>query len=546
MRWLVGLCCVVASGCVSFPSARLVVTPGLREELAAPVVCGPMGFRRVPLQSRWGEFVRITVASPVVLRGSVLVHANGSPGEPRAWTTADGNLVVESRFENLDPDGRFALERSRPIDLTISGLEAPNGGTCEGAVFTVEQGELVPSIDERWWIAELERRGGPELAARREAVRREQDARRQAHYAAWEQRQRVEVSAELALEQERRREEHYAAWDARHVVVGADVSCSSGVCGGVAPSVASSVGSSCASGVCGGVASSVASSSSVVVPSCASGACVGVPAPVDVRGATACASGACGVPPSVASSSSAVNPSCASGVCGGVPPNVGGAVVVATASCVSGACDGAPSSVASSSSVVSPSCAAGGCDGAVVVGATAPSVVPSGDVGGAVACASGRCQTDVGFAAGATCAATVSAGTQLANTEQVSWSLCSGSCARGAAVASAPSEWRELPVDTSWAQPVVGQVSAEWAQPFPVTLEPVVVSTESRVAVAAPTVVAPAPPPAPVCDADCSARAGFSVALPALFQVMLNAGALMPTMPPPGTQHAAVPASERR
>jgi hypothetical protein len=87
---------------------------------------------------------------------------------------------------------------------------------------------------------------------------------------------------------------------------------------------------------------------------------------------------------------------------------------------------------------------------------------------------------------------------------------------------------------------------AEWSQPFPPTLEPVVVSTETRVAVAVPQPApAPAVVPAPTCDDDCASRAGFAVALPALFQVMVNAGALMPTMPPPGTQHAAVPAARR-
>jgi len=211
MRSLVVCSALSLLGCVSFPSARLDVTAGVREELKAPVVCGPMGFRKTPLQSRWGESVRVTVRSPGVLRGSAFVHANGEAGETRSWSTEQGELVVEARFENLDPDRRYLLVREQPIDITLTGLE----GACEGAVFTVEQGELVPDIDERAWLVELERRGGPELLARREAARLAAEARRQAHYAAWEARQQVEISAEVVVTQNALREAHYAQWEAQ-------------------------------------------------------------------------------------------------------------------------------------------------------------------------------------------------------------------------------------------------------------------------------------------------------------------------------------------
>lgn len=71
-------------GCVSFPHARLIVDQGARELVKGPVVCGPLGFRKVPLQARWGEYVRVTVAAPGALRGTVLVHANGVAHEPRS------------------------------------------------------------------------------------------------------------------------------------------------------------------------------------------------------------------------------------------------------------------------------------------------------------------------------------------------------------------------------------------------------------------------------------------------------------------------------
>ncbi len=192
-------------GCVSFPRAGLLQGSARVEVVQGPVVCGPLGFRTVPLQSRWGEYVRVTVAAPGALSGSVLVHANGVAQSPRTWSSESvGALVVEARFPNEDVDARFALERDRPIDITLTGL----AGMCEGAVFTVEHGALVPSIDERAWIVELERRGGPELAARRELARVAAEERRQAHYAQWAVRPRVEASVEV-------RQAHYAQWEAR-------------------------------------------------------------------------------------------------------------------------------------------------------------------------------------------------------------------------------------------------------------------------------------------------------------------------------------------
>ena len=59
---LVGACGLL--GCVSFPHAQLLHGTTTLEVLTGPVVCGPVGFRKVPLQARWGEYVRVTVAAP--------------------------------------------------------------------------------------------------------------------------------------------------------------------------------------------------------------------------------------------------------------------------------------------------------------------------------------------------------------------------------------------------------------------------------------------------------------------------------------------------
>ncbi len=159
-----------ASGC--FRNAKLATAREAVETFNAPVKCGPMGFRRIPVEARFGEYVRLTVASPVPLSGSVMVHAAGLAYPARVWTSEGDGLVVEARFENTDPDLPSALRATQPIDVTIADLTATNGGSCEGAVFTLEHGRLIPPTSDAVWVAELERRGGAELAARREARRR--------------------------------------------------------------------------------------------------------------------------------------------------------------------------------------------------------------------------------------------------------------------------------------------------------------------------------------------------------------------------------------
>lgn len=276
-----GLVLLAFSGCVSFPYAHLVSAEAQLEAVKSPVVCGPIGFRKIPLQARWGEYVKVTVAAPGALKGTALVHAGGVALEPFAWSTeTTGALVVEARFPNEDPDRRFVLERERPIDVTLTGLE----GTCEGAVFTVEHGVLVPTIDERAWMAELERRGGPELAARHEAARVEAEARRQAHYALWESRQHVEVSAEVVAQAEVIRQQHYAQWEARRSEIesllppggegqGEGVTASAEVGGDI--SVASSCGGSCAGSSAGGA---VAVAAVTTTPASCGGSFPGSPA----------------------------------------------------------------------------------------------------------------------------------------------------------------------------------------------------------------------------------------------------------------------------
>lgn len=230
MRSLV-LSSVVALTCGCL-AERAALVPDARRVLTtpAPVVCGPMGFRRVPLQARWGEYLRVTIRSAAPLAGAARVFADGHPlplvrwhAGPRWRPFAETSLVVEERegtvelgspafpgplasayeavvidaaFPNEDPDARAALSATSPIDVTLSGLE---GASCEGAVVVVEQGALVPTVPEEVWLAELERRGGAELQARREAARRAADERRQAYLVELERRAVARREARVAL-----------------------------------------------------------------------------------------------------------------------------------------------------------------------------------------------------------------------------------------------------------------------------------------------------------------------------------------------------------
>ena len=508
-------------GCVSFPNAHLLQGQTAFEVVTGPVVCGPVGFRKVPLQSRWGEYVRVTVSAPSALRGTVLVHANGVAQESRPWSAdAAGALVVDARFPNESVERSFALERERPIDITLTGLEALGGGTCEGAVFTVEHGALVPSIDERAWVAELERRGGPELAARREAARLEADARRQAHYAQWASRQ-VQVSAEMLAQEAELRAAHYAQWDARHAAVPVD-----------AVAAAAPV---CAAGTCAGAdfAAGVAvSPGSSPAPVCSSGTCAGPPfgggvvVAHDSPSAPVCASGTCAGPPFggevVVAHDSPGAPVCASGTCAGPP--FGGGVVVAHAS---------PSA---------PACASGTCAGPDFGGG----VVVAHDSPGAPVCASGTC-AGPDFAAGVAMGGAVSSSTSCAppvaarvgrNGSQALSPTLSPSGERETDVAvSAPGEWSQ-PSDASLRVTANATVESSWVQPFEPRLEPVAVTTESRVATASTqaTVVGPS------CHGDCAPAPvdpAVGLLVPAVFQLMFNIAAAAP--PPAYSVHPARP-----
>ena len=488
---LIGACGLL--GCVSFPNAQLLHGTTTLSMLTGPVVCGPVGFRKVPLQARWGEYVRVTVAAKGSLRGTAVVHAGGVVQAEQSWSTAStGALVVEARFPNEDPDRRFVLERERPIDITLNNLE----GGCEGAVFTVEHGALVPSIDEQAWVAELERRGGPELAARRELARVEADARREAHYALWESRQQVEVSAQLLAQAESIRQAHYAQWEATSVSL-------SPVGDRAFPGSELSVISSTA----------VGSASAGVAPTGCGGG--GTMASVGVT-QTGCGTiASAGVRPTV----------CGGGACGAIASSGVGAAV-----CPRGTC-GAVAVTASEMN--------GGPGDRAVVSAVPMSTVTAPGEWTQPSDATLRANADVG--------AVPDASLRANGASESSWSH-----ANGDVVAMPDASLRANgEVGSGWSQPsdatlranadlvtspdasprLNGAVETRWREPG---LEPVAVTTESRVAVSA------APPQVPSCNGTCAAPVDPAVfVVPAMFQLMFNvagAAAQQPQTPVHGAR----------
>ena len=233
---------VLSSGC-AHRYARLETSKDLVVTKRADAQCGPVGVRRTSLGARWGEYVRVWVTSANPIRGEARLHVDGrayplqrfstgSEVQPLVHLAGDGvtvalpavlplqqvttqAIVLDATWTNERLDVPAALGAGHVIDVTLAGLET-SGGSCADVVFTVEQGVFQPNVDERAWIAELTRRGGPELqawlaaeAARQEQVRREHEALHAQRRVQWEaERQaraaafRIEVEARIEADRQ--------------------------------------------------------------------------------------------------------------------------------------------------------------------------------------------------------------------------------------------------------------------------------------------------------------------------------------------------------
>lgn len=154
------------SGCAA-RHAYLDERTALTASQDADVACGPVGLRRVSLGSRWGEFVRVRVQSPTPVRGVLRVHVAGRPEPAKPFEFTRGSsaaqFVHELTWENELLSVPWGLAPEVVIDFTVTDVHTPNA-RCGDVSFLVEQGSYV-ARDEKVWLAELERRGGPDVEA---------------------------------------------------------------------------------------------------------------------------------------------------------------------------------------------------------------------------------------------------------------------------------------------------------------------------------------------------------------------------------------------
>lgn len=185
--------------------------------------------------------MRVSVTSPAVVTGEARLHVDGRAYPLQQFTTAPTldvsmqvddqqstvvpavlplptqTIVLDAAWTNERLDVPAALEAGHVIDITLAGLNTPQGN-CSNVVFTVEQGVFKPTVDERLWVAELIRRGGPELQAWLAAEEQRKEEIRRAHYAEADRR-KVEWLAQLEVRREQVRIETAARVEAERVEV---------------------------------------------------------------------------------------------------------------------------------------------------------------------------------------------------------------------------------------------------------------------------------------------------------------------------------------
>lgn len=154
---------VLTSAC-SLRQARLETTKERMSAKAADPLCGPVGVRRAALASRWGEYLRVHVKTPALLTGEARLHVGARPMPLKAFAVTGDELVFEAQWPNEKLSVPSGLEKGLVLDLTLTGLSSV-AGDCKGVEVTIEQGAFQPTIEEQAWVAELIRRGGPDVEA---------------------------------------------------------------------------------------------------------------------------------------------------------------------------------------------------------------------------------------------------------------------------------------------------------------------------------------------------------------------------------------------
>jgi hypothetical protein len=117
--------------------------------------CADIVIRRDALASRWGEFLRVRIdETTAVIVGKARLKVGGEAVKEKTFFVSGKDLVLEHRWVNEALERASALPRGARLELALSEL-TPAAGRCENVRFVVEQGAVMPDIDESAWIAQL-------------------------------------------------------------------------------------------------------------------------------------------------------------------------------------------------------------------------------------------------------------------------------------------------------------------------------------------------------------------------------------------------------
>ncbi len=144
---------VLSSGCAATRGQLINGTATLTRE--STPTCADMVIRRDALASRWGEFLRVRIdETSAVIVGQARLKVGGKWEKEKAFFVSGHDLVFELRWANEMVQVASALPRGTQLELSLRDLTAA-AGRCENVRFVVEQGPVIPDIEESAWIAQL-------------------------------------------------------------------------------------------------------------------------------------------------------------------------------------------------------------------------------------------------------------------------------------------------------------------------------------------------------------------------------------------------------
>jgi murein DD-endopeptidase MepM/ murein hydrolase activator NlpD len=164
-RALLLLLLALSSGCAA-TRGQLTNGPATLTKELTPT-CADVVIRREALASRWGEYLRVRIdETSAVIVGQARLKVSGKIEKEKAFFVSGHDLVLELRWANENPQVASALPRGAQLELSLRDLTAA-AGRCENVRFLVEQGPVVPDIEESAWIAQLGGEKGKPVAPKR-------------------------------------------------------------------------------------------------------------------------------------------------------------------------------------------------------------------------------------------------------------------------------------------------------------------------------------------------------------------------------------------